>query len=136
MTRAVTVVLHLVIAIVVALVLLTAWQWFLGGDLGAAFGEAARLLFLFMDIGLGVWLVLLIVRAVRGRPGVLASAVAGVVLNLLTVLVVGFVQQGAVAWAFLFFGLTAGLAFLVGAAVSSILVPRLVKPTGSAERRT
>jgi len=136
MRRAVAVVLHLVTAIVVALVLLTGWQWFLGGDLGAAFGEAARLLFLFMDIGLGVWLVLLVVGAVRGWRRVVPSAVVGVLLNLLTVLVVGFVQQGAVAWAFLFFGLTAGLAFLVGAGVSSIFVPRLVKPTTPAERRT
>ena len=138
MTRAAAVLLYLVIAIAVALLLLGLWQWWLGGDLGAGFAEAARLLFLFMDIGLGVWLVLLIVGAVRGwgRRRVFAAAAVGVVLNLATVLVVGFVQQGAVAWAFLFFAVTAGLAFLVGAAVAGMIVPRVVNPAERAEPRT
>jgi len=135
MIRVATVLLHLVIAIVVALALLTVWQGALLGGLAAGFGEAARLLFLFMDIGLGVWLVLLIVGAVRGWRGVFLTAVIGAALNLLTVLVVGFVQQGAVAWEFLSFAAAAGVAFLVGAAVSGIIVPRLVKPTTASESR-
>ena len=135
MIRVATVLLHLVIAIVVALVLLTVWQGVLLGDPAAGLGEAARQLFLFMDIGLGVWLVLLIVGVVRGWRGVFLTAVIGAALNLLTVLVVGFVQQGAVAWEFLFFAAAAGVAFLVGVAVSGIIVPRLVKPTTASESR-
>ena len=135
MVRVATVLLHLVTAVVVALVLLTVWQGAVLGGLPAGFGEAARLLFLFMDIGLGVWLVLLIVGAVRGWRGVFLTAVIGAALNLLTVLVVGFVQQGAVAWEFLFFAAAAGVAFLVGVAVSGIIVPRLVKPTIASESR-
>jgi hypothetical protein len=137
MTRVAFVILHLAIAIAVALLLLGLWQWFLGGDLGAAFGEAARLLFLFMDIGLGVWLVLLIVGAVRGwgRNRIFFAAFAGVLLNLLTVIVVGFVQQGAAPWAFILFALTAGGAFLVGALVAARVVPRLVKTPGPAAAR-
>ena len=122
MTRVAAVLLHLVIAVAIALLLLALW-------LGDA-AEAARRLFLFMDIGLGVWLLLLIVSAVRGwgPRAVMVSAVAGVVANLLTVLVVGFVQQGGVAGEFLFFGLTAGIAFLVGAGVAATVVWLLVRP--------
>ena len=124
MSRAATVLLHLVIAIAVALVLLTLWQLLLSGDLAAGFGEAVRLLFFFMDVGLGVWLVLLIVGAVRGwgRGHVVLSALLGVVLNFLTVIVVGFIQGGAAPWAFMLFAIEAGLAFLVGAVVAALVV--------------
>ena len=116
--------LRLIVAVAVALVLLTLWQWFLSGDLAAGFLEGARLLFLFMDIGLVAWLALLIVGAVRGwgRGAVILSAVAGVVLNFLTVIVVGFVQGGAAPWAFMLFALEAGFAFLAGAVVAALVV--------------
>jgi len=138
MTRFAFVLLHLVIAIAIALLLLGLWQWFLGGDLGAGFAEGARLLFLFMDIGLGVWLVLLIVGVVRGwgRGRVVLAAIVGTVLNLFTVIVVGFVQQGAAPWAFMVFAVTAGLAFLVGAGIAARLVPSLVKTPAPAAPRT
>ena len=32
------------------------------------FAEAAQRLFLFMDIGLGVWLILILVAAIRRKP--------------------------------------------------------------------
>ena len=118
------VVARLAIAIAVALALLTVWQWFLTGDLAAAFGEAVRLLFFFMDVGLGVWLILLIVGAVRGwgRGAVLVTALIGVVANFVTVIVVGFIQSGAAPWAFMLFAVEAGAAFLVGALVAALVV--------------
>jgi len=119
-----TVVLRLVVAIAVALLLLGLWQWLLGGDLAGGFAEAARLLFLFMDVGLVVWLALLVVGAVRGwgRGRILAAALVGVLANLLTGVVVGFVQGGAAPWAFILFAVEAGVAFLVGAAVGVLVV--------------
>ena len=129
-----TVVLRLVVAVAIALVLLTLGQWFLSGDPVAGFLEGARLLFLFMDIGLGVWLVLLVVGAVRGwgRGAVVLAALVGVVLNFVTVIVVGFVQGGAAPWAFMLFALEAGAAFLVGAVVAALVV----KAPGRAARPT
>ena len=129
MSRTLAVILRLLIAIAVALALLGLWLMNLP--------EAARQLFLFMDIGLGVWIVLLIVGAVRGwgRNRIFFAAFAGVLLNLLTVIVVGFVQQGAAPWAFILFALTAGGAFLVGALVAARVVPRLVKTPGPAAAR-
>ena len=122
--RMAVVTLRLVIAVTIALVPLTLWQSFLSGSLADGFAEAARLLFLFMDIGLGVWLVLLIVGSRRGwgSGAVILAAVIGVVLNLLTVIVVGFIQGGAVPWTFILFALEAGLAFLVGAIVATLAV--------------
>lgn len=128
------VVARLAIAIAVSLVLLTLWQWLLAGDLGAGFGEAVRLLFFFMDVGLAAWLVLLIVGAVRrwGRGLAFLSALIGVAVNLLTVIVVGFIQGGAAPWAFMLFAVEAGAAFLVGAAVAVLVVKgqkRAAQPT-------
>jgi hypothetical protein len=118
------VVARLALAIAVALALLTLWQWLLTADLGAAFGEAVRLLFFFMDVGLAVWLILLIVGAVRGwgRGSVVLTALIGVVANFVTVIVVGFIQSGAAPWAFMLFALEAGAAFLVGAVVAALVV--------------
>jgi hypothetical protein len=133
MNRGAVVILRLLVAIVVALVLLALWLWLLSGSLTEGVGEAARLLFLFMDIGLAVWLVLLVVGAVRGwgRGSVLLSALLGVVLNLITVTVVGFIQGGAAPWAFILFAVEAGAAFLVGAVVAVLLVKG---PTAAAPR--
>jgi peptidoglycan/LPS O-acetylase OafA/YrhL len=118
------VVARLVIAVAIALALLTLWQWVLAGDLAAAFGEAVRLLFFFMDVGLAVWLILLIVGAVRGwgRGTVVLTALIGVAANFATVIVVGFIQSGAAPWAFMLFALEAGAAFLVGAVVAALVV--------------
>lgn len=116
MPRPLAVILRLAIAIVIALALLGLWLMNLP--------EAARQLFLFMDIGLGVWLVLLIVGAVRGWgiPSLLVAAVIGAVLNLLTVTVVGLIQSGELPWEFIGWAVQAGLAFLVGAAVAVLVV--------------
>jgi len=116
MPRALSVILRLAIAVVVALALLGLWLQ----DLA----EAARQLFLFMDIGLGVWLVLLIVGAVRGWGirALIVSAVIGAVLNLLTVTVVGLIQSGALPWEFIGWAAQAGIAFLVGAVVAVVIV--------------
>lgn len=127
------VVVRLVIAIVVALVLLGLWLLVTGFAAGSL-GEAARQLFLFMDIGLGVWLVLLIVGARRGwgTRALLASAVVGVVANLLTVTVVGLVQTGAVPWEFMGWALQAGAAFVVGAVVAVLVVKPQPRASGAA----
>jgi len=128
MNRAVSVLLRLLIAIVVALALLTLERWIFSASFSGAIAEAPHRLFLFMDIGLGVWLLLLIVGAVRQRGigwgvrGVIAAAVIGAVLNLLTVIAVGFVQQGGWATLFMLYAVEAGLAFIVGAVVAAFIV--------------
>lgn len=124
MQPAAAVILRLGIAISIALAILTLWQWLLTGSPASGLAEAARLLFLFMDVGLGVWLVLLVVAAVRGwgRRRVILAALVGVVVNFLTVLAVGIVQSGALPGEFLLWALEAGGAFLVGAVVASLVV--------------
>src|SRR4051812_49034781 len=85
-------------------------------NLAAALGTAAHHLFLFMDIGLGVWVLLLVVLVVRRREAaasirVIVSGIIGALVNLLTVIVVGFVQQGGLPTEFLGFAAEAGSAF-------------------------
>ena len=53
------------LVVLVALLLGALWQWVLTGDLASGAVEGARLLFFFMDVGLVIWLVVLIVLAVR-----------------------------------------------------------------------
>lgn len=115
----------------VAVLLGALWQWFLTADLAAALPEGARLLFFFMDVGLVVWAVALVVLGVRRKtlPGLgttLLWAFIGVVVNAIVVLVVGLVQGG---WAALFvlFALEAGIAFLLAVLVVTPLVRRLMR---------
>lgn len=120
--------------VAIALVLLGIVESLRAGDVAAGAVEGARLLFLFMDIGLGVWLVALVVAAVatRGRrfgvAGTLVAALVGALANLATVTVVGIVQQGW-APAFIGYAIEAGLAFLVAAAVAVPIAHRATRPT-------
>jgi len=121
MTRrhAITLALDVALTIVGALVLLMAWHAVVLDDRVAGFLEGARLLFLFMDVGLGVWAIALVVlglRARRGRrrPGrvaVLVACAIGIVVNAAAVLVIGL-AQGIV---YLDHALLAGAATLVAA---------------------
>ena len=115
----------------VALLLGALWQWFLTGDLGSGFVEGARLLFFFMDVGLAIWLVVLIVLTVRRRalPGVgvtLLVAAIGVAINAVVVLVVGFIQGG---WGpgFVLFAIEAGIAFLIAVLIVAPIIHRLLR---------
>ena len=87
-------ILDVVGTIALALLLLGGWFSILGGG----FPEGVRVLLNFMDIGLGVWVVLLVVFSVRGsrqaRPPVFRLLLAGAVVNLLVVTTVGFMQTG------------------------------------------
>jgi hypothetical protein len=128
----------IVLVLAVAVLLGALWQWFLSGDLAAALPEGARLLFFFMDIGLVIWVVALVLLAIRRRalPGFGATllwAVIGVVVNAIVVLIVGFAQGG---WAALFvlFAIEAGVAFLLSVLVVTPLVRRAVKASPPEER--
>jgi hypothetical protein len=128
----VALVAEVLLVIVVALLLGALWQWFLGGDLASGFVEGARLLFLFMDVGLAVWIVALIVLTVRRRalPGIgvtLLAAVVGVAINGIVVLVVGFVQGGWAAFLVLF-AIEAGIAFLIAVLIVAPIIHRLFRP--------
>jgi hypothetical protein len=135
MSRACTIVAlvaEIALVLGVAVLLGAAWQWFLTGDLAEALPEGARLLFFFLDIGIVMWVVALVVLTLRRRrlPGVgvtLLWALIAVVLNAIVVLVVGLVQGG---WAalFLVFALEAGVAFLVAVLVVAPIVRRVAFP--------
>jgi hypothetical protein len=127
MTRVVGgIALQVVLAIVVALILGALWQWLLSGHLMEGLAEGSRLLFFFMDVGLAVWVAILIFLTVRQRkgPGVAATFVAaaiGVVVNVLTVTVVGFAQGG---WKPLFvtFAIEAGITFLLAVLITAPII--------------
>jgi hypothetical protein len=128
-------VLDVVLTIALALLFLTLWQWFLSDFSGDAFPEAVRVLFNFMDVGLAIWVVLLIIWAIRGRtrgggPSAARTflfALIGTVVNLIVVTVVGFIQGG---WGLLLvmFAIVGGFAVLVAAAIVVPIVQRVVKP--------
>jgi hypothetical protein len=105
---------ELILSILFALVILTAWQGFHNGSVVDGFFEAVKMLFLFMDVGLVAFLLWLIIRSVRGgRPYAAPGALVAAMLNLIVVLIVGFVQGGAAPFMFLLFALTAGIAFVL-----------------------
>lgn len=124
--------LRIIATLVVAIVLLGAVYSIALGSL-AGFGDAVHHLFLFMDIGIGLWIVLLVIFQLRRRPASVSMtvllALIGVVANFLTVTIVGLVQQGG-APEFMRWALEAGLAFLIATAIVVSLSIRLVPPHG------
>jgi hypothetical protein len=132
MTRAIAAfIVEVLFVIAVTLLLGALWQWFLTGDLASGFVEGARLLFLFMDVGLAIWVVVLIILTVRRRslPGIgvtLLVAVCGVAVNAIVVLIVGFVQGG---WAplYVLFAIQAGIAFLIAVLIVAPIIRRLFR---------
>jgi hypothetical protein len=130
-------VLDVVLTIAGALLLLGAWFSILGGG----FPEGFRVLFNFMDVGLALWLVLLIIFLVRLRPAGPSAGRAylllliAAVVNAVVVLTVGFIQGG---WAplLVLFAIEAGLACLIAAAVVLPIVHRLVKSPEGADPAT
>jgi hypothetical protein len=127
-------VLDVVLTIGLSLLFLALWQWMLSDFSGNPFPEAIRVLFNFMDVGLGIWLVLLIIWAIRGRTrggGPSAAhtflfALIGTVVNAIVVTIVGFIQGGAGPW-LVMFAIVGGFAVLVSAAIVVPIVHRVVK---------
>jgi hypothetical protein len=119
-------VLDVVLAIVVALLLLWLWQTLLSGSLAEGFAEGARVLFYFTDIALVIWVILLAVLVIRRRTrprfgAVILTALIGVVVNGVFVLIVGFVQGG---WAplLVLLAFEGGVALLLGILATTPLV--------------
>jgi hypothetical protein len=119
---------ELILSILLTLVMLTAWQGFLSGSIVDGFLSAVRLLFLFMDVGLVVFLIWLIIRTVRGvRPYAALGAIVAALINLVVVLIVGFVQGGAAPFGFLLFALTAGTWFVVAVLLATPIAHGLTR---------
>jgi hypothetical protein len=123
---------EVLLVVIVALLLGALWQWLLTGDLAPGFVEGARLLFFFMDVGLAIWVVVLIILTARRRalPGIgitLLIAAVGVVVNAIVVLIVGFAQGG---WAplYVLFAIQAGIVFLIAVLVVAPIIRRLHRP--------
>lgn len=120
-----TIVLDVGLTILLALVLLGGWQAGSGSSIVEGFSQGFQLLFFFMNLGLIVWLVLLIVAVARKRPaGIRATllfALTGAAFNLLVLAIVGLIQQG-VAVLVVLFAVEAGIAFLIAAVVAVLIV--------------
>ena len=127
MTAVPRVILDVVGTIALALLLLGGWFSILGGG----FPEAARVLFNFMDVGLAIWLILLIVFTVRSRqarPPAWRLLVVGAVVNLAVVTTVGFVQTGGLDLLLIGYAIQAGIACLIAGAAVITIVHRATRP--------
>lgn len=118
---------------VLALVLLVVILSVFSGSLIEGLTEAPRALLLFTGAGLAVWVILVVIAAVRSRGGgpdartTVLFAGLGAAVNVVLFIVIGVVQGG---WALLFvlFAVMGGVAFLVAAAIVVPLVRRALNP--------
>jgi hypothetical protein len=131
-----SVLLRQVITLVISVVL----AWVFGGlaflvqgapVTDAFFVEAPSLVFVFMDIGLVVWMVLLIIGGIRrqglgaGKAGTIIAAVVAALANL-AVIAVLVMQSGTADMLAISLGVQAGAVFVAGAGVATVLAHRLV----------
>lgn len=133
--------LDLLGTIALALVILAAREGIRLGSAADGLAEGARRLFLFMDIGLGVWLIALVAIAIRGRRSdrwakrgiTLALLLAGGMINLLVVIAVGFAQQGRFPLTFVGYATDAGICALLAAVPVVSLVHQVVRNPSAGE---
>lgn len=119
---------ELTLSLAFALMILTAWLGLHGGSVTDAFLLACHHLFLFMDVGLVVFLLWLVLRAARNaRPYAAIGAAVGALLNLLAVLLIGLAQEGAVPTDFLLTAVTAGIAFVLAVMVATPIAHGLTR---------
>lgn len=125
-----------VVATLVLTVLLLGGYYSIVLASASGFGDAIHHLFLFMDIGIALWVVLLAIVVAGKKPVsvrlTLLFAAIGVVANFVTVTVVGIVQSGG-APEFMRWAAEAGLAFLVAALIAVPLVHRSVSARSRGE---
>ena len=124
------VVLLVVTTLVVALAVLTVGHVAATGSLGDGFAVAARTLFFFGDIGFYLWIPFLVIASLRlgRRPAPLVTflvLLAGGILNVVVVLVIGLVQEGGIA-GFVAIAVEGSAAAVVGGAVA---IPTLYRAT-------
>lgn len=127
---------------VITLVISVLLAWVFGGlaflvqgaPAGDAFlVEAPSLVFVFMDIGLVVWMVLLIIGGIRrqglgaGKAGTIIAAVVAALANL-AVIAVLVMQSGTGDMLAISLGVQAGAVFVAGAGVATVIAHRLVPP--------
>jgi len=133
-------ILDVALTIALALLFLALWQWLLADLTGDPFPEAVRVLFNFMDVGLAIWVVLLIIWAIRGRTRGGGPSAArtylflliATVVNAIVVTIVGFIQGGAGPW-LVMFAIVGGFAVLVCAAIVVPIVHRVLKDAPQVE---
>lgn len=101
--------------------------------------EAPTLVFVFMDIGLVVWMVLLIIGGIRrqglgaGKAGTIVAAVVAALANLAVIAVI-VMQSGTADPLAISFGVQAGAVFVAGAGVATVIAHRIVPlPVRSAD---
>jgi hypothetical protein len=130
MKRALWVLLLVVISVAIAYLLLAGYQSLVSATPADGFASAGTMLFFFMDVGLIAFALTMIVFAVRRihKYGwVVLVAFLATVLNLIVVVVVGFIQGGAAPWAFMLFATLAGTAFLIGVLIAAPIAKRIAK---------
>jgi hypothetical protein len=127
-----TLVLEVLLAVLLALVIGGLFLMLLGASPAEAFlSESPRLLFIFMDVGLVVWVVLLIVGAIRRKGlgwsigGTILAAVIAALVNLIVVAVLAIAGGGADIF-FIALGFEAGAIFVIAAAIATLLVRRVI----------
>lgn len=127
--RALRPVVDVVGPVLFALVLLGLFFTAYNNNLAFGFPEGFRVLFNFMDVGLGIWAILLVIFSVRGTltaGKAFFFLVIGAVVNLLVVTTVGFIQTGGWATQLILYAIEAGTACIFSAAFVVPLVHRLM----------
>ena len=127
------IVLQVVVAVALTLLLAGLYFWLVLGETpaNAFFDQAVLLVLGFIDVGILVWLGLLILGGARKRGigwgfgGSLVAALIGAVANLVWIVIISIVNGGADIFA-IALGVQAAIFFLIGVVLAELLVRRVL----------
>ncbi len=126
---------ELILSVVFAIAFAGAFLWWQGASIPQAFSvDAPRLILVFMDIGIAVFAILLIIGGIRRRGlgwsigGTFLAALIGAIVNLVWIAILSAsADAGAVDPAAMLLGVQAGVIFVIAAMIATIGVRRIIR---------
>jgi hypothetical protein len=124
---------ELVLSVAFAIAFAGVFLWWQGASIPQAFSvDAPHLILVFMDIGIGVFAILLLIGGIRRRGlgwsigGTFLAALIGAIVNLVWIAILS-AAAGGVDPAAMLLGVEAGVIFVIAATIATIGVRRIIR---------
>lgn len=125
---------ELVLAVAFAIAFAGVFLWWQGETIAQAFAvDAPHMILVFMDIGIAVFAILLIIGGIRRRGvgwsigGTFLAALVGALVNLAWIALLSAASGGTIDPGAMLLGVQAGVIFVIAATIATIGVRRIIR---------